>query len=146
MQLTPEICEAILRDHFRNPRHRGICEGGGTADIDNPACGDQLHLSWRRGSDESLPLEVCFEGAGCAASQAGASLMLSHVHGLKPAEAKASLERFCQLMESGAADPAGCFEEYGEAAALLIFSSNPARVQCATLGARLLARIFSGKT
>lgn len=145
MQLTPEICEAILRDHFRKPRYGGICEGGESADTSNPACGDQLHLSWRWSGDRSLPLEVRFEGAGCAASQAGASLMLSHIHDLSPAKAKVSLERFCQLMESGVADPAGCFEEYGEAAALLLFSSNPTRVQCATLGARLLVKILSTK-
>ncbi|CAN5679946.1 SUF system NifU family Fe-S cluster assembly protein [soil metagenome] len=145
MQLTPEICEAILRDHFRKPRHKGICEGGESADIDNPACGDQLHISWRGGSEERLPLEVCFEGAGCAASQAGASLMLCHIHALSPGKARASLERFCQLMESGSTDATGYFEEYGEAAALLVFSNNPARVQCATLGARLLVHILRGK-
>lgn len=145
MQLTPEICEAILRDHFRKPRHRGLYEGGEAADIDNPVCGDQLHFSWQKGGDESQPLEVSFEGAGCAASQAGASLILSHTHALSPAKARASLERFCQLMESGSTDSAGSFEEYGEAAALLIFSSNPARVQCATLGARLLLRILDSK-
>lgn len=145
MQLTPEICEAILRDHFRKPRHTGVCEGGESADIDNPACGDQLHFSWRGKLHDNLPLEVCFEGAGCAASQAGASLMLSHTHALSPVRARASLERFCELMESGSTDPAGSFEEYGEAAALLIFSSNPARVRCATLGARLLLKILGSK-
>lgn len=143
MQLTPEICEAILRDHFRKPRHKGSCEGGCSADIENPACGDQLHLSWRRDFDGSLPLDARFEGAGCAASQAGASLILSHIHDLSPEKARVSLERFCQLMESGAADPAGYFEEYGEAAALFVFGNNPARVQCATLGARLLLKVLN---
>lgn len=143
MQLTPEICEAILRDHFRKPRHRGICEGGCSADIENPSCGDQLHISWGRDLDVQLPLDARFEGAGCAASQAGASLILSHIHALTPAEAKVSLERFCQLMESGDRDPSGYFEEYGEAAALFVFGNNPARVQCATLGARLLLKMLN---
>jgi NifU-like protein involved in Fe-S cluster formation len=142
MQLTPEICEAILRDHFRKPRHQGICEGGFGADIENPACGDQLHISWKLDTNERQALNVCFEGAGCAASQAGASLILSHVSPLSPEMARVSLERFCHLMESGGENPAERFEEYWEAAALFLFSSNPARVQCATLAARLLIRMF----
>jgi len=142
MLLTPEICEAILRDHFRKPRHMGSCEGGKVADIENPACGDQIHISLKVDVDENLPVSACFEGAGCAASQAGVSLMISHISTLNHAGAGASLKRFCQIMETGGVDPSGYFDEYGEAAALFVFASNPARVQCAMLGARLLIRML----
>lgn len=123
----------------------GSCEDGMAADIDNPACGDQIHISLKMDSDESLPVSACFEGAGCAASQAGASLMLSHISTLNRAEAGARLERFCQIMERGGVDPSEYFEEYGVAAALFVFANNPARVKCATLGARLLIRMLKNR-
>lgn len=143
--LTPEVCEAVLRDHYRKPRHRGVCEGAARPGrVENPACGDVVTLTLCL-SSESEPAITCarFEGAGCAASQAGTSLVLSMVQGLKAGEASRLLERFCELMASGAADPEAHHEEFGDAGALLSLARFPARVVCATLAARLLRTMLA---
>ncbi|HSI62848.1 MAG TPA: iron-sulfur cluster assembly scaffold protein [Candidatus Saccharimonadia bacterium] len=143
--LTPEICEAILRDHYRKPRHRGTCEGGPAERVENPACGDvvtvSLALSPSGGGQNTITC-ARFEGAGCAASQAGASLVLSMVQGMQAPEGALLLERFCQVMESGVADPEKHHEEFGDAGALVSLARFPARVVCATLGARLAIRML----
>ncbi len=145
--LTPEICEAILRDHYRKPRHRGTCEGGHAETVENPACGDVVTVSLalsppEAGAEEGAITCARFEGAGCAASQAGASLVLSMVQGRPAREAALLLDRFCQVMESGSADPELHHEEFGDAGALLSLARFPARVVCATLGARLVIRML----
>lgn len=140
--LTPEICEAILRDHYRKPRHTGVCEGSLVRTADNPACGDMVRVSLKKEvTGEGIEC-VRFEGAGCAASQAGASLILGLVHGLPALEALRRIEDFCTVMKRGDADPAAHFAEFGEAAALLVFATIPARLTCATLAARLLAEML----
>lgn len=143
MLLTPEICEAILRDHFRKPRFVFTGEVGTAEMIENPVCGDSIRISLKIDKDESFPVYACFEGAGCAASQAGASILLSYVNKLNRADANVGLERFCKLMENNDINPSEYFEEYGEVASLFIFAGNPARVQCATLGAQLLLRLLN---
>lgn len=150
--LTPEICEAVLRDHYRKPRHRGVCDGAAPERAENPACGDIVSLSLTLSGAEPAPesefttgaLITCarFEGAGCAASQAGASLALGMVQGRPATEAIRTLEHFCQLMESGSVDPELHYEEFGDAGALLSLARFPARVVCATLAARLMIRIL----
>jgi len=140
--LTLEICEAILRDHSRKPRHAGTCEGGREGDTVNPLCGDELKISLRL--DDSSHQVVCarFEGAGCAASQAGASLLLSKLLHLPRAEALALAQDLRVLIESGTASPGEHYERFGDAAALLVFAAIPARVRCATLAARLVEEIL----
>jgi nitrogen fixation NifU-like protein len=143
--LTPEVCEAVLRDHYRKPRHRGVCEGALQRErVENPACGDVVTLTLCLCS-EPEPAITCarFEGAGCAASQAGASLVLSMVQGLKVEEASRLLDRFCEVMGSGSADPEAYHEEFGDAGALLSLARFPARVVCATLTAQLLRAVLA---
>jgi nitrogen fixation NifU-like protein len=140
--LTPEVCEAILRDHYRKPRHRGVCEGAQPETVENPACGDIVTVSLAFTGPEHAITCARFEGAGCAASQAGASLVLGLVQGRPASEASHLMERFCEIMGSGAADPELHFEEYGDAGALFSLARFPARVVCATLAARLMIRIL----
>jgi nitrogen fixation NifU-like protein len=140
--LTPEVCEAILRDHYRKPRHRGRCEGAQPETVENPACGDIVTLSLSLSGPEHAISCARFEGAGCAASQAGASLVLGLVQGRPAAGACDLLERFCEVMEAGTIDPELHFEEFGDAGALFSLARFPARVVCATLAARLVIRIL----
>lgn len=134
--LNPEVCEAILRDHYRNPRHRGVCESGDEGHTENPVCGDLVKISVA--TEQGRISCARFEGAGCAVSQAGVSLVLSMVQGLAVEEATRKAERFLALMESGAADPEAYHDEFSDAAVLFSLGRFPARMVCGTLGARLL--------
>ncbi|RBP35855.1 nitrogen fixation NifU-like protein [Roseimicrobium gellanilyticum] len=140
--LTPEVCEAILRDHYRNPRHRGACEGAQPETVENPACGDIVTLSLAVSGPERSVICARFVGAGCAASQAGASLVLGMVQGKPATQATHLLEHFCSVMESGTVDPELHFEEFGDTGALLSLARFPARVVCATLAARQMIRML----
>ncbi len=135
---TAEVCEAILRDHYRKPRHRGACDGGGRATEENPLCGDVVTVTAK--IEEGLVACARFEGAGCAVSQAGASLVLGLVQARPWSETEPKVRRLIALLESGTADPEAFEEEFAEAAALLSLAKFPARVVCATLGARALLK------
>jgi len=72
------IYQAILLDHYRNPRNRGELEkpdfsSGG----DNPSCGDSIAFQGRV-KDGKL-VAVAFTGSGCVISQATASLLAEYV-------------------------------------------------------------------
>jgi nitrogen fixation NifU-like protein len=135
--LSQEVCEAILLDHYRNPRHLGNCEGGASASVENPSCGDQIRLSLQINKLGHISC-VRFTGAGCAASQAGASLVLSQLEGQPWQDAVDWLVAFSKQIESGTADPVSGYDRFQEAAALFVFSRIPARQRCATLAAKLL--------
>lgn len=142
--LTPEISEAILRDHYRKPRHRGACEGGSAETAENPACGDVVTVSLAVTPRQGQRHISCarFEGAGCAVSQAGASLVLGMIQGMEVEEARLRLEKFCAVMESGPGNPEEQHAAFGDAGALVSVARFPARVVCATLGARLLVKML----
>jgi nitrogen fixation protein NifU and related proteins len=143
--LTPEICEAILREHTRKPRHTGKCEQGRGGDIVNPLCGDELQISLTL--DELSGRITCarFEGAGCAASQAGASLLMSALEGKTKSEVLQLTQELRRLLESGDAEPETSYDSLGEIAALLVFSRIPARVRCASLAADLVESLLIEK-
>lgn len=71
--------ERIL-EHYKHPRNRGAVEDAtGEADVANPACGDELHVSVR--VEDGTIEEAAFEGEGCALSVAYASALTEEVAG-----------------------------------------------------------------
>ncbi len=72
--------ENIL-DHGMHPRHRGLLD---PADIDfeghNPLCGDRLRLTMRVDEHNRIT-EIGWDGAGCAISQASASMLGEEILG-----------------------------------------------------------------
>src|SRR3954447_4729026 len=76
-----EQIEFIL-DHYQQPRHHGTLD---PADVTmpggNPGCGDvvTIYLNVDRGTERIT--DVKFEGEGCPASQAAASILLEKMGG-----------------------------------------------------------------
>lgn len=72
---------ALLVDHYRNPRHRGVLD---PADVHmpggNPGCGDVVTMHVRADPDADRIEEVRFEGEGCTISQAAASILTQRVN------------------------------------------------------------------
>ena len=68
-------------DHFRNPRNAGVLEGADVAvRVDNPVCGDILHLYLAR--DSGGRVEACkFQVYGCPAAIAAGSLLTELLQG-----------------------------------------------------------------
>lgn len=69
-----DLYQAIILDHYRNPRNRGTLEHPThqAAGI-NASCGDKLHMDITVKND--IIEEVRFSGVGCAISQASASIL-----------------------------------------------------------------------
>jgi hypothetical protein len=70
-----ELYQEVILDHPRRPRNFGeLADASVVVQGDNPACGDEIHLSVKFGDNGTLR-ELRFTGHGCAISQASASMM-----------------------------------------------------------------------
>lgn len=149
-----ELFQAVIDEHRRRPRHRGpLPAAHRVARRDNPACGDfctlQLCLD-PAPADKSTPLAsatrivaAAFTGAGCALSQASASLATVALTGRDVASALALIDELERLVRESptssppTASPApaapGAAERLGELAALAAVQAFPARHACALL-------------
>jgi nitrogen fixation protein NifU and related proteins len=71
---------AQLLDHFQNPRNAGdIADADGTAEIENPACGDVLRLTLQ--AREGRIAEARFKAKGCVAAIACGSVLTELIVG-----------------------------------------------------------------
>jgi nitrogen fixation NifU-like protein len=125
-----ELYQEIILDHSRRPRNFGDVPA---ADVrvhgDNPACGDEIHLSAKFGSDGSFE-DIKFNGHGCAISQASASLMTMKLKGKSRTEAVQLIEAFHKLV-TGTTPDSG--PKLGDLQLLGGVRKFPQRVKCAML-------------
>jgi nitrogen fixation NifU-like protein len=79
---------AQLLDHFQNPRNAGdVLQPDGSAEIENPACGDVLRLTLKIRS--GLIEEARFKAKGCVPAMACGSALTELITGKSIAEARA---------------------------------------------------------
>ncbi|MBV9879270.1 MAG: SUF system NifU family Fe-S cluster assembly protein [Gemmatirosa sp.] len=127
-----ELYQSVILDHNRRPRNRGAMEGADAhADGKNPLCGDRLTV-WVKLDGDTLA-DVRFEGAGCAISQASASLMTQAVKGRSRDDAEALFEQVHAMLLGKAPAPEGATGAMRSLAALSGVSRFPVRVKCASL-------------
>jgi nitrogen fixation protein NifU and related proteins len=63
-----------LLDHFQNPRNAGdIADADATAEIENPACGDVLRVTFKVSAERIVQMQ--FKAKGCVATIACASAL-----------------------------------------------------------------------
>jgi nitrogen fixation NifU-like protein len=129
--MSPELTDLyqqVILDHNRRPRNRGrLPTANRMAHGDNPSCGDQCDVYLRMDGDRIA--EISFDGAGCAISQASASLMTTQLKGKTATEAERLYEEFHDIVTTGQAP-----EEISDLAAFAGVHAFPARIKCATLG------------
>lgn len=125
------LYQEMILDHSRRPRNFRELEGATrTVEAVNPLCGDQLTL-YLQLADGTIA-DVAFDGAGCAISQASASLMTEALKGMAQEEALALFARVHTMLTTesdGDAPP----PEVGKLAVLSGVWAYPTRVKCATL-------------
>ena len=128
---TASLYREVIIDHARSPRNFRAIEGASRmVEVVNPLCGDQLTLYLQLVGDTII--DIAFEGAGCAISQASASLMTMALKGLAQDEALALFTRVHTMLTTesdGDAPP----PEVGKMAVLSGVWEYPMRVKCATL-------------
>jgi nitrogen fixation NifU-like protein len=122
-----DLYQSVILDHNKRPRHRGkIPQANRVASGDNPTCGDNCTVYLRVEGDRIA--DISFEGAGCAISQASASLMTTQLQGRTAEEAKQAFAEFKEIVTTGHQP-----EEFSEVAAFAGVHAFPARIKCATL-------------
>jgi nitrogen fixation NifU-like protein len=135
-----ELYQEVILDHSRRPRNFGVVEN---ADVlvhgDNPACGDEIHLGVRFGSDGKLQ-EIKFNGQGCAISQASASMMTMKLKGKSREEAAEMARAFKNLVTDEGADEA---KSLGDLQLLQGVKKFPQRVKCAMLAWRAVEQALA---
>ena len=131
---TPALAslfQEVILDHYKRPRNRGALESpSANVHMNNPTCGDEVHLHLARTGDHID--EIRFLGDGCSISQASISMMTQLVKGKSAAEARALAQRFTEMMHADA--DAAKDKALGEARALAGVAKFPVRVKCALLG------------
>ncbi len=74
------VYQAHLLEQYRNPKNKGLLSHADfSTDLLNPSCGDTVAVSAR--IQESIIVEIGFEGAGCVISQATASMLYQEAKG-----------------------------------------------------------------
>ena len=135
-----DLYQEVIIDHGRRPRNFGELEDATrTAEGFNPLCGDQLTL-YVKLADGRIA-DIAFQGAGCAISQASASLMTTALKGKSQDEALDLFERVHAMLTEGPnanVQP----EELGKLAVLSGVWEFPMRVKCATLAWHTLRSVL----
>jgi nitrogen fixation NifU-like protein len=131
------LYQELILDHSKRRAGFGLAEEtvgtSATSHQRNPVCGDEITLRVRVQDD--VVLDVTWEGAGCAISQASASMLAALVEedgGMPRADASALIDGFRTAMRSRgtvALDE----ETFSDASALSGVSRYTARVKCAML-------------
>lgn len=124
-----QLYRSVIMDHYKNPRNKGSLENDAvTIDMNNPTCGDRIHLTLK--VTDGVVEDAKFDGEGCSISMSSASMMTQIVKGKKIEEALELSEIFSKMMMG---------EEYSEkydledVEALQGVAKFPARIKCATL-------------
>lgn len=137
-----DLYQEVIVDHGKRPRNFRVLEDAThTAEGFNPLCGDQLRIYLRLA--DGVIADVAFQGAGCAISQASASLLTLAVKGRTPQQALALFARVHALLTEGPGDKVAA-AELGKLAVLAGVWEFPVRVKCASLAWHTLRSALEG--
>jgi len=126
-----ELYQEVILDHNKRPRNFGVLPGfSGRAEGYNPLCGDRVSVAVLMDGD--VVEDVRFEGAGCAISQASASLMTESVKGRTICQTNELFQQFHQMV-TGDGPVVWAEEKLEPLSALAGVREFPIRIKCATL-------------
>lgn len=129
----------VIMDHYKNPRNKGTIEDQSlTIDMNNPTCGDSIHLTMK--VDDGKVTDAKFEGEGCSISMASASMMTQAIIGQDVDTAVKLSGLFSEMVQGKDIDEelekldfSDEELDLGDIEALSGVSKFPARIKCATL-------------
>lgn len=136
-----QLYRTVIMDHYKNPRNKGIIEGDSvTIEMNNPTCGDRIHLTLS--VVDGVVNEVKFDGEGCSISMSSASMMTQAVKGKKVEEALKLASIFSDMIQGKEYDDS---IDLGDIEAFSGVSKVPARIKCATLAWKAMAKGVSAE-
>jgi len=119
----------VIMDHYKNPRNRGSLEDESlTVDMNNPTCGDRIHLTFK--VEDGKVIDAKFDGEGCSISMSSASMMTQAIKGQTIENALKMSKIFSDMMLGKEYDED---IDLGDIEALQGVAQFPARIKCATL-------------
>lgn len=131
-----QLYRSVIMDHYKNPRNKGVIDGGDMRiDMNNPTCGDRIHLTLN--VDGETITDAKFEGEGCSISMSSASMMTEVIKGKTIEEALQMSQEFSKMMLG---EDYEISEDMGDIEALNGVNQFPARIKCATLTWKALER------
>ncbi|KIL42649.1 Fe-S cluster assembly sulfur transfer protein SufU [Jeotgalibacillus soli] len=131
----------VIMDHYKNPRNKGAVEDGSvTIDMNNPTCGDRIHLTLD--VQDGVVNQAKFTGEGCSISMASASMMTQAVKGKDIETALKMSGIFSDMMQGKDYDDS---IDLGDIEALQGVSKFPARIKCATLAWKAMEKGINEK-
>ena len=126
-----ELYDAIILDHYRNPRNSGpVDDPDIDLEVNNPFCGDEFHIQLK--VDGNSVSQVGINGRGCAISQASASLLAELVQGKSYADVNAAVDSVRRLLK-GEEITEEEQDILGDIEALGGVRKFPVRIKCALL-------------
>ena len=126
-----ELYQEMILDHHKRPRNFHKLEHANRqADGFNPLCGDKVSVYMQ--IEDGVVKDIGFVGTGCAISTASASMMTESLKGKSESEARATFERFHNLVTGDSTDGADP-DALGKLAVFSGVREYPVRVKCATL-------------
>lgn len=130
----------VIMDHYKNPRNKGILEDGSlTVDMNNPTCGDRIHLTLK--VEDGKITDAKFDGEGCSISMASASMMTQTIIGQDVDTALKLSQIFSDMIQGKGLDDDTDLD-LGDIEALQGVSKFPARIRCATLAWKAMEKGF----
>lgn len=124
-----QLYRTVIMDHYKKPRNKGVLSDNNvTVDMNNPTCGDVIHLTMQVEND--IVQDAKFEGEGCSISMASASMMTQIIKGKHVEEAIELAHTFSEMMLGNEVDAS---IDLGDIEALAGVAKFPARIKCATL-------------
>ena len=134
-----ELYQEVILDHCKRPRNfHEMAGANGTAQGQNPLCGDQLKLYLL--IDGEVIKDISFVGSGCCISKASASLLTEALKGKTKSEVKALFDKVRDMVTTGKSD-----DGVGKLAVFAGVHKFPARVKCAILPWHAVVAAVEGK-
>lgn len=137
-----QLYRSVIMDHYKNPKNKGVLTGGNvTVDMNNPTCGDVIHLTMD--VVDGIVKDVKFEGEGCSISMASASMMTQMIKGKTTEEAVKLAQTFSNMMLGKDLDDS---IDLDDLEALSGVAQFPARIKCATLSWKAMEKGVSNES
>ena len=138
-----DLYQKVILDHSKRPSNfLKLQDADRAAEGHNPLCGDEITIYLKMDGD--VIKDISFQGAGCAISNASASMMTSALKGKTKAEAETLFGKFHEMVTGNretASDPAGL----GKLEVFCGVCEFPVRVKCASLAWHTLRAALDGK-
>lgn len=139
-----QLYRSVIMDHYKKPRNKGSLDDNSvTIDMNNPTCGDRIHLTLKLNGE--IVEDARFDGEGCSISMSSASMMTETIKGKHIDEALKYADVFSKMMLGEEIDE-DIMDELGDVAALQGVAKFPARIKCATLAWKAMEKGVKNET